>query len=53
VLVLKERYKDRNNFSFHVIPGVDHSLVDSEGNKKFSEVYRSIILPWLKATEVK
>ena len=52
VLQLKEKYKDRHNFSFHVIPGVDHEFKDSEGNKRFSEVYRNILIPWLKATEV-
>jgi pimeloyl-ACP methyl ester carboxylesterase len=53
VLSLKERYKDRNNFSFHVIPDVDHFFIDSGGNKKFSEVYRNIIIPWFKSTESK
>lgn len=52
VLVLKDKYKKRENFSFHVIPDVDHSFIDSEGNKKFAEVYRNIIYPWLDATEI-
>lgn len=52
VSVLKDRYKERNNFSFHVIPDVDHSFTDSEGNKRFPEVYRNIIYPWLEATEI-
>ena len=53
VTVLKERYKERNNFSFHVVPGVDHAFMDPAGNKKFSEVYRTIIIPWFKETEPK
>ena len=53
VIELKEKYKDRNIFSFHVIPGVDHEFKDAEGNKKFSKVYRNILIPWLKATEPK
>ncbi len=52
VLVLKDRFKERKDFSFHIIPDVDHSFTDSEGNKKFSEVYRNIIYPWLEATEI-
>ncbi|MDP2366396.1 MAG: alpha/beta hydrolase [Ignavibacteria bacterium] len=52
VLSLKERYKNRNNFSFHVIPDVDHFFIDFEGNKKFPEVYRNIIIPWFKLTEM-
>lgn len=52
VTELRERYKERKNFSFIVIPNVDHSFVDSEGNKKFPEVLKNIIFPWYKATEV-
>lgn len=49
---LRERYKDRKNFSFHVIPNVNHFFRDSEGNKKFSEVMKNVIYPWYKMTEI-
>lgn len=49
VLSLKEKHK--KNLSAYVIPGVDHEFKDKEGNKKFSEILRNIILPWLKETE--
>src|ERR1035437_2684364 len=53
VTSLQDRYKNRKNLSFHVIPNVDHSFIDSEGNKKFSEVLKNVIYPWYNSTEIK
>lgn len=49
---LQERYKSRKNFTFSVIPNVNHFFIDSEGNKKFSDILRSVIYPWYKSTEL-
>ncbi len=50
---LQERYKDRKNLSFYVIPNVNHFFIDSEGNNKFSKVLKDVIYPWYKSTELK
>ncbi len=43
---LMSKLKDRGNFRFHIIPGVDHNFKDSEGNNKMKEIIRTIIIPW-------
>lgn len=51
VLSLKEKKKE--NISAYIIPDADHEFKDKDGNKKFSEVYKNIIIPWVKETEPK
>jgi esterase/lipase len=47
---LKEKFKDKTNLQFRIIPDLDHSFVDPQGNKQFGKVLKEIILPWYKST---
>jgi pimeloyl-ACP methyl ester carboxylesterase len=51
ILSLKEN--NNKNIAAYIIPGVDHEFKDTEGNKRFLEVYRTIIIPWVNETESK
>jgi len=48
VSFLKEKYKNNKNFSCYIIPDLDHSLMDSKGNKHFKDVLTDYVLPWLE-----
>ena len=47
---LMERFKHKTNLEFHIIPDLDHSFTDSNGNKQFNRVLKEIVLPWYKST---
>jgi pimeloyl-ACP methyl ester carboxylesterase len=47
VSFLKEKYKNNRNFSCYIIPGLNHNLLDSDGNKHFNDVLKDYVLPWL------
>ncbi|MBT8380584.1 MAG: alpha/beta hydrolase [Ignavibacteria bacterium] len=47
---LKEKFRNKTNLQFRIIPDLDHSFVDSKGNKQFNKVLIEIILPWYKGT---
>ena len=50
---LKEKYKDKKNFSLHIIPDVNHQFIDSKGKKQFNRVMMEIVYPWFEKTSVK
>jgi len=50
---LKEKYKSKKNFSLHIIPDLDHQLVDSKGKKQFNKIMIDIVYPWFEKTSVK
>lgn len=43
---LADRFADRNNFRFEIIPDVNHNFQDKSGNNKMNEIFKKIILPW-------
>jgi len=47
---LMKRYNHKKNLEFHIIPDLDHSFTDSNGNKQFNKVLKEIVLPWYKST---
>jgi len=47
---LMERFKHKKNLEYHIIPDLDHSFTDSNGNKQFNKVLKEIVLPWYKST---
>ncbi len=47
---LMERFKHKKNLEYHIIPGLDHSFIDSNGNKQMDKVLKEIVLPWYKST---
>ncbi len=53
VKYLMEKLKDRDNFRFHIISGVDHSFTNSKGNNKMPEIIKTIIIPWYKENRIK
>jgi pimeloyl-ACP methyl ester carboxylesterase len=47
---IKEKYKNRSNFSCYIIPDLNHNLIDSKGNKQFRNVLKDYVYPWFKRT---
>jgi pimeloyl-ACP methyl ester carboxylesterase len=40
--------KGRPNFEFHILPGLDHSFKDANGNVMLNELIKKIVIPWLR-----
>jgi pimeloyl-ACP methyl ester carboxylesterase len=47
---LKEKFKSNPNFTVEIIPDLNHSFIDSKGEKQFNKVLKNIIYPWFKRT---
>jgi len=50
VIYLQERFKHKTNLQIKIIPDLDHSFIDSNGNKQFGKVLKEMVLPWYKST---
>jgi pimeloyl-ACP methyl ester carboxylesterase len=50
VSFLKEKYKNNRNFTCYIVSGLNHNLMDAEGNKHFRDVLKDYIYPWFKRT---
>lgn len=50
VKYLQERFKHKTNLRIIIIPGLDHSFIDSSGNKQFGRILKEIVLPWYNST---
>ncbi len=48
VSYLKDKYKGKNNYTCHIISDLNHNLVDSKGNKRFQNVLKEYVIPWLE-----
>lgn len=45
---LSNKFSYKKNFTFEIIPELNHSFTDKSGNNKLKEIMKKIILPWLK-----
>lgn len=45
---LANKFSHKENFTFEIIPELDHSFTDKAGNNRLAEIMIKIILPWLK-----
>lgn len=50
---LANKLGDKENFSFEIIPGLNHNFADKAGNNKMKEIMKKIILPWYKENMIK
>jgi pimeloyl-ACP methyl ester carboxylesterase len=50
---LANKLGDKENFSFEIIHGLNHSFADESGNNKMKEIMKKIILPWYKENMIK
>ncbi|MHC1739148.1 MAG: dienelactone hydrolase family protein [Ignavibacteriaceae bacterium] len=47
---LHERFMHKTNLQIKIIPDLDHSFTDSNGDKQFGKILKQIVLPWYKST---
>lgn len=45
---LADKFVDKRNFRFEIIPELDHSFTDKSGSNKIKQILKDIILPWYK-----
>ncbi len=48
VRALQARLKNKGNFRFHIIPGLDHNFRDHNGNRKMNDILKAIVIPWYR-----
>ncbi|RAK10238.1 pimeloyl-ACP methyl ester carboxylesterase [Halanaerobium saccharolyticum] len=45
---LAKKLRDKVNFRFEILPGLNHSFTDKDGNNKMNYIIEQIIFPWYR-----
>lgn len=49
VKYLSDKLEGKNNFTFKILPGIDHRFTDKYGNSKLNYIIEKVIHPWYKS----